>query len=276
MSDTADLLSIHVEGTPFLISGATGDGAISTFGVGTHGTASLIDTIGVKQLWLSGMDDLVEVEAAGIDYVAIAATNSSSVSLVRVNASGVMFVGDHITDDQNSRFANVVALDSFGIGNRGFLVAAGSDDGVTLLEMMPDGQFLNIQFGRPCEVQVFAGTQTGDIVQLNLDISNLGFNGGFGHDRLNSGEGSERFFNLGIFDHGSDWIQDYDQAEGDLLVWGGANATANDFQLNMADTPNVGVDEVSEAFVIYRPTGQIIWALVDGAAEDHINLRMNG
>ena len=121
LSDTADLLSIDVEGTPFLISGATGDGAISTFGIRADGTVSLIDTIGVKQqLWLSGMDDLVGVEAAGVDYVAIAATNSSSVSLVRVNVSGVMFVEDHITDDQNSRFANVDALDSFEIGNRGF------------------------------------------------------------------------------------------------------------------------------------------------------------
>ena len=101
-------------------------------------------------------------------------------------------------------------------------------------------------------------------------------NGGFGHDRLNGGDGGDRFFHLGIFDHGSDWIQDYDQTEGDLLVWGGASVTANDFQLNMADTPNAGVDGVSEAFVIYRPTGQIIWALVDGAAEDHINLRMSG
>jgi hypothetical protein len=101
-------------------------------------------------------------------------------------------------------------------------------------------------------------------------------NGGFGHDRLNGGDGGDRFFHLGIFDHGSDWIQDYDQAEGDLLIWGGANATADDFQLNLADTANAGINGVSEVFVIYRPTGQIIWALVDGAAEDHINLRMNG
>ena len=93
---------------------------------------------------------------------------------------------------------------------------------------------------------------------------------------MNGGDGGDRFFHLGIFDHGSDWIQDYDQTEGDLLVWGGASATANDFQLNMADTPNAGVDGVSEAFVIYRPTGQIIWALVDGAAEDHINRLMKG
>ena len=39
-------------------------------------------------------------------------------------------------------------------------------------------------------------------------------------------------------------------------------------------TANAGVTGVSEAFVIYRPTGQIIWALVDCAAEDHFILPM--
>lgn len=193
LSDTADLISIDVGGTAFLISGATGDGGISTFSVAPNGVASLIDTIGVKQqLWLSGLDDLVGVEAAGVDYVTIAATNSSSLSVVRVNATGVMFVEDHITDTQNSRFANVDALDSFEIGNRGFVVAAGSDDGVSLLEVLPDGQLFhhdslanhagggleNVSALQAAvlgnQVQVFAGTQTGDIVQLDLDVSTLG------------------------------------------------------------------------------------------------------
>jgi hypothetical protein len=32
---------------------------------------------------------------------------------------------------------------------------------------------------------------------------------------------------------------------------------------------------VAEAFVIYRPTGQIIWALVDGAAQPSLNVRVD-
>ena len=33
---------------------------------------------------------------------------------------------------------------------------------------------------------------------------------------------------------------------------------------------------VEEAFVIYRPTGQIMWALVDGGDQDEIILRIAG
>jgi len=101
-------------------------------------------------------------------------------------------------------------------------------------------------------------------------------NGGFGYDRLNGGDGADRFFHLGVFDHGSDWIQDYDAAEGDVLLFGQAGATSDQFQVNMTETANAGVAGVEEAFVIYRPTGQIMWALVDGGAQDSINLVLDG
>jgi RTX calcium-binding nonapeptide repeat (4 copies) len=101
-------------------------------------------------------------------------------------------------------------------------------------------------------------------------------NGGFGHDRVNGGAGADQFYHLGIADHGSDWIQDYNAADGDVLMWGGAAATADDFQINTADTANAGVDGVSESFVIYRPTGQIMWALVDGDAQSQINIQIAG
>ena len=101
-------------------------------------------------------------------------------------------------------------------------------------------------------------------------------NGGFGHDRVNGGGDADKFFHLGVANHGSDWIQDYDAAEGDVLVFGNSSATIDQFQINFAETENAGEAGVEEAFVIYRPTGQIMWALVDGAAQDEIILRING
>ena len=32
---------------------------------------------------------------------------------------------------------------------------------------------------------------------------------------------------------------------------------------------------MDEAFVIYRPTGQIMWALVDGSEQDNIFVQVN-
>ncbi len=99
--------------------------------------------------------------------------------------------------------------------------------------------------------------------------------GGWGFDRLNGGAGADRFLHLGIADHGSDWVQDYARAEGDVLLFGIPTARAADFQVNVAGTPGAGTAGVDEAFVIYRPTGQILWALVDGAALPAITVQVN-
>ncbi|WP_371158207.1 beta strand repeat-containing protein [Jannaschia sp. 2305UL9-9] len=117
------------------------------------------------------------------------------------------------------------------------------------------------------------GGSLGDLLSGGDGIDFI--NGGFGFDRMSGGDGGDRFFHLGIRDHGSDWIQDYDASEGDVLVFGGpASATAANFQVNLATTPTAGSGAVDEAFVIYVPTGQIIWALVDGAGQTDINIQL--
>ncbi|SPF79868.1 calcium-binding protein [Pseudoprimorskyibacter insulae] len=100
-------------------------------------------------------------------------------------------------------------------------------------------------------------------------------NGGFGYDRVNGGAGADRFFHIGNVNHGSDWIQDYNAADGDVLQFGAAG-TADQFQVNFTETPNAGVAGVTEAFVIYKPTQTILWALVDGGAQSEINLLIGG
>ncbi|MCX7568023.1 cadherin domain-containing protein [Sulfitobacter sp. F26169L] len=101
-------------------------------------------------------------------------------------------------------------------------------------------------------------------------------NGGFGFDQINGGNGADEFFHLGVADHGTDFIQDYDAAEGDVLVVGIAGATASDFQVNFAARPASGLASVEEAFVIYKPTEQILFALIDGGGQSEINIQLQG
>lgn len=100
-------------------------------------------------------------------------------------------------------------------------------------------------------------------------------NGGFGYDRINGGAGADRFYHDGAIGHAVDWIQDFDAIEGDALLFSG-NATRDDFQVNLSNTLNAGVGDVSEAFVIYRPTSQVLWALIDGGQQSEIILTLNG
>jgi hypothetical protein len=123
--------------------------------------------------------------------------------------------------------------------------------------------------------------QGGDDVLTGSAFSDLIFggdgsdfiNGGFGSDRVNGGAGADRFYHIGFAGHGSDWVQDFSSAEGDRLVFGSAGVRSQ-FQVNFNETAGAGAAGVAEAFVIYRPTGQILWALVDGAAQDSITLQV--
>ncbi|MFC3612614.1 LamG-like jellyroll fold domain-containing protein [Lutimaribacter marinistellae] len=172
---------------------------------------------------------------------------------------------------------------------RDVIVAGGGDDdadgggGNDLLYGQEGNDTLAGGFGAD-EVQ----GQEGDDVLTGGALSDLVFggsgndfvNGGFGYDRINGGTGADRFFHLGVFDHGSDWVQDYDAGEGDMLVFG-QSAGRNQFQVNLAHTATAdgersGNDALQEAFVIHRPTGQIIWALVDGEGQSTLTIQSGG
>lgn len=104
-------------------------------------------------------------------------------------------------------------------------------------------------------------------------------NGGFGFDRLNGGEGADKFYHLGVADHGTDWIQDYSAEENDVLVFGQSDASIDDFvvHMNHADREGgerPGDDAIEEVFVDYN--GQVIFALVDGAAQSSIIINIGG
>ena len=126
---------------------------------------------------------------------------------------------------------------------------------------------------------------TGDDILSGGSLSDLLFggdgfdfiNGGAGSDRLNGGAGADRFFHAGVRDHGSDWIQDYTSAEGDVLLFGGpANTAASDFLIQRAFTPSAGSADVQEIFVTQISTRNILWALVDGDAQAQINIQIGG
>lgn len=101
-------------------------------------------------------------------------------------------------------------------------------------------------------------------------------NGGFGHDRVNGGTGADKFYHIGLLGHGSDWIQDYNASEGDVLMFGGGAASPNDFLIQRATTASAGAADVDEIFVTQISTGNLLWALIDGDGQAQINIQIQG
>ncbi len=206
LGNVTDMAMITRATDHFLIVGSNEDEAISSFRMGAGGAPQLIDTIGINEgLWIDGLDSLAAVQAHGTDFVAVAATNSSSITLVRMNAVGVLYPEDHLIDTLETRFSRVDAITGFDVGDRGFLVAGGADDGLSLLEILPDrslfahdplinsagGALTNIAALATAtvgaELQVVAAGQPG-LTLATLDQDSLHSSvGGDGSDRLIGG-----------------------------------------------------------------------------------------
>lgn len=113
-----------------------------------------------------------------------------------------------------------------------------------------------------------SGGSNADILYGN-DGDDL-LNGGYGFDQLIGGAGADRFYHAGDAGHGTDWVADFSVE--DSLVFGGGVATADDFIVQMASASGAGDAGVDEAFVTYAPTGQVLFALVDGSNVTELNM----
>ncbi|QYX56875.1 hypothetical protein K1T73_00185 [Roseovarius sp. SCSIO 43702] len=235
--NTSDLQTLTVAGTPYVLTASSTDGAISSFTIGADGKMKLVDTLGVKDgLWTSGLDALAPVEAHGHSFLAVTAVNSSSLTLLRVNPMGVLFVEDHEVDSLGTRFHRADAVASFTVGARGFILAGGADDGITLTEIMPDfsliphdplvnatgGALANISAIATAtfqdEVQVIAAGQPGlSLATLDTSLIAAPRIGTGGSDVLTGGAGDDLIWG----EAGNDTLHG---GAGDDILMGGAGA----------------------------------------------------
>lgn len=141
LGDVADLAAFRTGGQDFLMVASPRESGLTLYSLNADGEAVFTDAFGAKSgLPIAGPSALQTVGLEGVAFVVVASAISDSLTVVRVNAAGVMFLADHLIDDRSTRFAGVSALDMFSWAGRSFVVAAGSDSGVTLVEVLPGGK----------------------------------------------------------------------------------------------------------------------------------------
>lgn len=295
LSDSADVITVGQGANVFVLNAAQGDGALSSFALRDGTTLDLVDTIGAKEgLWASGLSALAAVSAFGQTYAVVAATLSSSLTLIRVNPMGVMFVADHRIDDLTTRFSRLTDVAGFEIGARGFVVAGGADDGVSLFEIMPDGQLLHLQAiaqatgqtlanvttlttaTTPTEVQIFvAGAGQHGVTQLVMPVAAVAapqigragaevFVGGPRDDLIWGGAGNDTL-------SGGDGADILMGGDGRDRLTGGAGKDIfvmdSDYERDQIDDFQVGLDriDVSRWGMIYSPAELTITRRPTGA-----------
>lgn len=217
----AAMTRVTVAGHTYLLTGSAGESGVSAYELLANGQVALRDSLGAAEaVPLQGVSALRHVSAGGEDFVLAASTSNSALMVLRVGADGTLAATDHVVDDLNTRFAAVGALDALTVNGRTFIVAGGTDGGVTLFTLLPGGQLMALQtlvdstattlatpsaigmtlVGTEIQVFVASGTETG-LTMVRLDLSSLGvtltgsggpLTGGAGDDllALTGGSGS--------------------------------------------------------------------------------------
>lgn len=122
------------------------ENGISSYRIAANGSVEWIDSFGAQNgLPVDGLSMLQTGTLGGTDFAILAATNSASLTVLRVNPMGVFFQTDHVVDDRNTRFDAVQAIDSFMAQGRFFVIAAGRDAGISLFELLPNGRLSHME-----------------------------------------------------------------------------------------------------------------------------------
>ncbi|OZA05263.1 MAG: hypothetical protein B7Y02_15765, partial [Rhodobacterales bacterium 17-64-5] len=141
--DLSALMPVTVGGQPFLISLSFEADVIRAFPIGPGGSLGNPQMIGTPQgLGIAEPSAVRAVEVGGQTYLLVAASGSSSLSVIEIGTSGAMRVADHVVDTLDTRFQGTQALATATIGDRVFVITGGADGGVTLMTLLPDGRLL--------------------------------------------------------------------------------------------------------------------------------------
>lgn len=248
-TDLSDLLFVNVAGNDFLLASSAGENGISIYAVDpVTGGLTFTDAVGAAlELGVNVPLAMEVLEFVGSTYVVVASGISDSLSVLRVEADGTLNVTDHIIDTLHTRFENASALEVFTIGDRGFVLVGGGDDGISLFTILPDGTLLHMEsiadeiattldniasisaIVLDSEVQVFVTSETEvGVTQFSFPVSGYGsvLNGTAAGETLTGTDANELIYggpgNDTLYGgDGADVI--YDGSGSDLLV-GGAGA----------------------------------------------------
>lgn len=139
------MVSVTLGGATYLVTGGYDDGGVTVWQIGANGALSVVDSAGAEDgVALNGLSALRTVTTGGTTWLIAAAEQPSSLTILRMAVDGTLTVTDQIIDDLGTRFANVTALDAIVVEGRVFVVAAGTDAGLSLFTLLPSGQLLHL------------------------------------------------------------------------------------------------------------------------------------
>ena len=257
--------AVH-DGQSYAFVSYLGQDTVSMFRQGSNGTMQHVNDIVTSDgFWVDRPSALTVTSAAdGELYVVVAGSGSDSLSTFSVTSNGIV-PGDHLIDSRDTRFADASHVTSVKIGDQNFVLAAGSDSGVSLFTMLPGGRLQHIDamagsietplrgitsldaMATPEGIRFWVSTEAAPyLAEFSIALPNIGVNlgasasgsilqgsvgddilaGASGADRLNAGFGND----IVLDGAGADILRGEGGRDTFVLIEDGARDVIADFQ----------------------------------------------
>lgn len=194
LAGDAHMATLRIGGRDIILGTSTGTAAVISFAQSSDGSLTELDRAdALDGLGLSQPSAIKGFSAHGLTWVIVGSAGTGSIALMRLDADGRLTPTDHVMDTRDTRFGQVQALEVVNAGAQAFVLAGGTDDGLSLFSVTPDGQLvlrdtrIHSQGAGLENITDIAATQLGDqirayvtsavasgISQYSFDISGLG------------------------------------------------------------------------------------------------------
>ncbi len=141
--DVSAMASLELGGTRYVFTAAQSESGISSYELTAGGQLNLRSSLGAAEgVGLNLPTALHATEVGGQAMLLVGAAGSGSITVMAVGADGRLSVLDHLSDTLETRFAGLQVLDSVTHAGWTYVVAGGSDDGLTLFALLPGGRLI--------------------------------------------------------------------------------------------------------------------------------------
>lgn len=139
------LATAQVGGKTFVFAGSGSEHGVTAFQMGNDGRLTQTDRVGMNEsVPVNTVSAMSTVTIGGVSYLITGASETSSMTVMQIGANGTLTVTDHVMDDLTTRFAGLTQLQTVNSDGRSFVIASGTDQGISVYTLTAEGRLVHL------------------------------------------------------------------------------------------------------------------------------------
>ena len=145
LADVSASTSFRIGAAEYLITASQAEDGLTVTEIAGSGSLAAAGSLGVAEgLPINTPTDLDVVQRLGETLAVVGASGTSSLSTLRIDGTGELWLSDHVLDNAVTRIQGVASISATTIGDFAFTAAGGTDSGVSLFTILPGGRLVHI------------------------------------------------------------------------------------------------------------------------------------